>query len=75
MKHSMKEAVVIQKAFEDHFCSEQGVKGSVGICLDSRTGELALNVQLSRKEDAIKLPKKFNGLSVIVDIVGDVRAL
>jgi hypothetical protein len=74
MKHSMKEAVKIQRAFEERFRHKGGLMG-VGICLNPRTGDLALNVQLSKKKNVTELPKTFNGLDVLVDIVGAVRAL
>ena len=74
MKHSMKQAVEIQKAFEEQFCHKDGLR-AVGICLNPRTGDLALNVQVSKKKEAAELPKTFDGLDVLVDTVGVVRAL
>jgi hypothetical protein len=74
MKHSMKQAVEIQKAFEKRFCHKDG-RRAVGICLNPRTGDLALNVQVSKKKEAAELPKTFDGLDVLVDTVGVVRAL
>ncbi|SFU21388.1 hypothetical protein SAMN05518861_1273 [Mesorhizobium sp. YR577] len=67
--------IEIQKAFEGQFCSKKGLVGSLGIGVGNRTGELALDVQLSKKADATKLPRKFYGMSAIVDIVGEVRTL
>jgi hypothetical protein len=72
-KHSMQEALRIQKAFEELFGEQDGVTG-VGICLNSDADDLALNVYVSREKEAEKLPKKFNGLDVVVDVVGIIRA-
>ena len=74
VKHTMKAAVAIQRAFEERFCSPHDLK-AVGVCLNPRTGDLALHVQVSNKTEAGNLPRSFEGLEVIVDVVGAVRAL
>ncbi|MCV3240980.1 hypothetical protein [Mesorhizobium sp. ZC-5] len=71
-KHSMKEAVEIQRAFEKQFC-DNGLVG-VGIGLNPQRDDLALNVFVSREKEAEKLPKTFDGLEVVVDVVGVIRA-
>ncbi len=72
-KHSMKEAVEIQRAFEERFADCDGLVG-VGICLNSSRDDLAINVYLSKEKKGAKLPKTFDGLDVVVDVVGEVRA-
>ena len=71
-KHSMQEAQEIQRAFEEQF-GDGGLVG-VGIGLNPRQDDLALNVFVSRKKQAANLPKTFDGLDVLVDVVGAVRA-
>lgn len=71
-KHSMEEAVEIQRAFEEQFC-DNGLVG-VGIGLNPQRDDLALNVFVSREKEAEKLPKTFDGLDVVVDVVGVIRA-
>ncbi|TWG93367.1 hypothetical protein L598_004100000120 [Mesorhizobium sp. J18] len=72
-KHSMDEAREIQKAFEKKFGGRKGLLG-VGICLNPRRDDLAINVSVSRSAQASDLPKTFDGLDVVVDVVGTVRA-
>jgi hypothetical protein len=72
-KHSMSEALEIQRAFEEQFGRECGLLG-IGIGLNPQRDDLALNVYVARKREAAKLPKTFDGLDVVVDIVGVVRA-
>jgi hypothetical protein len=72
-KHSMQEAIEIQRAFERRF-AKRGLVG-VGIGLNSRRDDLALTVYVSRQNEAAKLPATFSGLDVVVDVVGAVRAL
>jgi hypothetical protein len=72
-KHSMKEAVEIQRAFEEQFGDNDGLVG-VGIGLNPRQDDLALNVYVSRQKEAEKLPKTFDGLEIVVDVVGTIRA-
>jgi hypothetical protein len=72
-KHSMKEAVEIQRAFEKQFGDNNGLVG-VGIGLNPRQDDLALNVYVSRQKEAEKLPKTFDGLEIVVDVVGAIRA-
>ncbi|SFJ91859.1 hypothetical protein SAMN04488498_101291 [Mesorhizobium albiziae] len=71
-KHSMKEAVAIQRAFEERF-GDAGLVG-VGIGLNPRQDDLALNVFVAREKEAQRLPKTFDGLDVVVDVVGVIRA-
>ncbi len=72
-KHSMQEAIEIQRAFERRF-AKRGLIG-VGIGLNSRRDDLALTVYVSRQNEAAKLPTTFSGLDVMIDVVGAVRAL
>jgi hypothetical protein len=72
-KHSMDQAREIQKAFEARFGDKEGLLG-VGICLNPSQDDLALNVSVSRRQQAVSLPKSFDGLEVLVDVVGVVRA-
>jgi hypothetical protein len=72
-KHSMRQAVEIQKAFEEKFAGEECLVG-VGIGLNSSRDDLALNVSVTRKREAQRLPKTFDGLDVVVDVVGTIRA-
>lgn len=72
-KHSMEEAVEIQKAFERRFAGKGEVL-SVGIGLNGARDDLAINVCVSRPKEAEHLPKTFDGLDVVVDVIGAVRA-
>ncbi|TKT80083.1 hypothetical protein [Aquamicrobium sp. LC103] len=69
----MQEAVEIQKAFEERFGDKHRLL-SVGIGLNRSMDDLAINVCVSRPNEAEHLPKNFNGLDVVVDIVGTIRA-
>ena len=73
MKHSMEEARRIQEAFEQRFGSKDGLLG-VGIGLNPERNDLALNVSVSERTQARGLPKTFDGLDVVVDVVGVIRA-
>lgn len=73
-KHSMQEAIEIQKAFQAEFGNFQGVSG-VGICLNQNADDLALSVLVNGEKDAEKLPRTFGGLDVLVQLVGTIRAL
>jgi hypothetical protein len=73
MKHSMNEALEIQKAFEERFGDWEGLLG-IGICLNPSKDDLALNISVSEETQASDLPKKFDGLDVVVDVVGSIRA-
>jgi hypothetical protein len=72
-KHSMEQAVEIQKAFERRFAGKGDVV-SVGIGLNGAKDDLAINVCVSRPNEAENLPKTFDGLDVVVDVVGAIRA-
>ncbi|MGB3387673.1 MAG: hypothetical protein WBA88_06775 [Pseudaminobacter sp.] len=72
-KHSMEQAREIQKAFQKRFGGRKGLLG-IGICLNPREDDLALNVSVSRSEQASGLPTSFDGLEVVIDVVGSVRA-
>jgi hypothetical protein len=71
-KHTMEQAREIQKAFEEQFGDKNGLLG-IGICLNPSEDDLALNISVSRSEQANGLPASFNGLEVIVDVVGTIR--
>lgn len=72
-KHSMDQAREIQKAFEARFGDREGLLG-IGICLNSSQDDLALNVSVSREQQATHLPKTFDGLDVVVEVVGSIHA-
>lgn len=74
-KHSMGEAAKIQKIFESRIAD--GIPGIVGIglSLNKKQDDLALNVQVECEAVAHSLPKHFRGLDVVVDVVGEARAL
>ena len=69
----MRQAVEIQKAFEKQFAGEECLVG-VGIGLNRSQDDLALNVSVTREREAQRLPKTFDGLDVVVDVVGTIRA-
>ncbi|MBX9464813.1 MAG: hypothetical protein KL840_17930 [Aquamicrobium sp.] len=69
----MEQAIEIQKAFERHFAGKGKVL-SVGIGLNGAKDDLAINVCVSRLNEAENLPKTFEGLDVVVDVVGAIRA-
>lgn len=71
-KHTMEEALQIQKDFESRFARKQGIVG-VGICLNKKKDDLALNVYVSRQP--VNLPDDFEGLDVVVDVVDGFKAL
>lgn len=71
MKHSMAEAIEIQKAFEHRFASQVL---SVGIGLNGRQDDLALNVCVTERSQAAELPGEFDGLDVVVDVVDGFKA-
>ena len=73
MKHSMEEALKIQQAFERQFGSKDGLLG-VGIGLNPERNDLALSVSVSERTQVEDLPKSFNGLDIVVDVVGVIRA-
>lgn len=74
MKHSMDEVAEIQRAFEASFARNPGVVG-VGIGMNRRQDDLALNVYVSGEEVADSLPKSFSGVDVVCDVVGEFKAL
>ncbi len=73
MKHSMGQALEIQKAFEERFGQQEGLLG-IGIGLNTGKDDLALNISVSREAQASGIPKTFKGLDVVVDVVGAIRA-
>ena len=73
MRHSMEHALTIQKAFEARYARAKGVLG-VGIGFNERQDDLALNVSVAEPAQAAKLPKAFEGLDVVVDVVGSYKA-
>lgn len=72
-KHSMEEARKAQRAFEQRFGGKDGLLG-IGIGLNADRNDLALNVSVSERTQARGLPKTFDGLDVVVDVVGVIRA-
>lgn len=73
LRHSIDQATAIQKDFEEAYANESGVVG-IGIGLNDRRDDLAINVQVSKPATVQKLPKTFDGLDVVVDVVGAVRS-
>lgn len=65
-KHSIEQAVSIQRDFETAFASKSGVVG-VGIGMNRAQDDFALNVFVSKSIP--ELPESFNGLDVVVHIV------
>lgn len=70
---AIEQASEIQRVFEDRYAKEEKVVG-VGLGLNERGNDLALNVQVSDQSAVADLPKTFSGLEVIVDVVGEVEA-
>ena len=54
----------IQKDFEEAYANESGVVG-IGISLNDKNDDLAINVQVSQQAIVQKLPKTFDGLDVV----------
>jgi hypothetical protein len=71
--HTMDDALEIQKAFEAEYARAKGVLG-IGIGLNERRDDLALNVSVAKPSQAAKLPHSFQGLDVVVDVVGSFEA-
>jgi hypothetical protein len=71
-KHTMEEALEIQKDFEDKYAKTNGVVG-VGICMNQKRDDLAINVYVSRQP--VNLPGDFEGLDVVVDVVDGFKGL
>ena len=74
MKHTMEAVEAIQREFEASFASTDGVVG-IGIGLNRSQDDLAINVYVSGKEVAERLPKSFNGVDVVCDVVGEFKPL
>ncbi|MEQ1953171.1 hypothetical protein [Mesorhizobium sp. CN2-181] len=72
-KHSMEQAVSIQKDFESAYAKMSGVVG-IGIGLNRTEDDLAINVSVTKPSQAKALPERFNGLDVVVDVVGRISA-
>jgi len=72
-RHSIAEAIAIQKAFEEQFAHAKGVLG-IGIGLNEAKDDLALNVSVAKPQQAEAIPSEFEGLAVVVDVVGKVEA-
>lgn len=68
-KHSMEEAVEVQRAFEKEFGADHNLLG-VGIGLNEARDDLAITVLVEKQEAVAKLPTEFNGLDVVVSVVG-----
>lgn len=73
MKHSIKEAEAIQKDFEARFGGTKGITG-IGICLSPNGDDLALNVFVTKTKEAASLPRTFEGLDIVVETTGTMRA-
>lgn len=73
--HTIEEAIEIQKEFERTVLpSAVGVLG-VGIGFNTTETDYALNVQVATERDVNKLPATFDGLDVVVNVVGSNTAL
>jgi hypothetical protein len=69
----MEYALTIQKAFEERYANATGVLG-IGIGFNRTQDDLALNVSVAEPAQAATLPKTFDGLDVVVDVVGGYKA-
>ena len=69
----MEQAVSVQAEFEKRFGDAQGVVG-IGIGLNRSRDDLALNVSVQRSKIRPTLPDTFQGLDVVVNEVGKIRA-
>lgn len=67
-KHSIEQAISIQRDFEITFASRCGVVG-VGIGMNRAQDDFALNVFVSKSIP--ELPESFNGLDVVVHNVDE----
>lgn len=72
-KHSIDQVKLTQQAFERLYTRESGVLG-VGIGMNSRQDDLALTVYVATEEDMATLPKRFEGVDVVCDVVGSFSA-
>ena len=72
-RQAFEKAALIQRQFEDRYCDLPSVVG-VGLGLNSASDGPAINVQVTQELPVRALPKKFRGLEVVVDIVGEVQA-
>ena len=74
MKHTVEQAMALQKRFEDSLAKAQpGIVG-VGICLNARKDDFAINVQVDKSATADHLPRQFDGIDIVIDVVGEIRA-
>ena len=72
-RHSIEQAVSIQRDFETAFASKSGVVG-VGIGMNRTQDDFALNVFVSKSAKVPDLPESFNGLDVVVDEMDETEA-
>jgi hypothetical protein len=73
-KHTVEQAMALQKRFEEDLArSQPGIVG-VGISLNKEKDDLAINVQVDRSSVATRLPRQFDGIDVVVDVVGKIKA-
>ncbi|MBX9458665.1 MAG: hypothetical protein KL863_22910 [Rhizobium sp.] len=72
-KNAFDEAIEIQKEFERQFAGVDEVVG-IGIGLNKAADAPAISVQVATEAAADKLPSSFQGLDVILDIVGEFKA-
>lgn len=73
MKHTVEQAVELQRRFEESVpADKKGIVG-IGISLNESSDDLAINVQVDGSEAAKALPRKFDGIDVVVDVVGPIR--
>jgi hypothetical protein len=71
-RHSMKQARKVQKAFAAKYAETKGVL-AIGIGLNAAHDDLALNVAVTEPAEAADMPRDFQGLDVVVDVVGAFR--
>ncbi len=64
-------AAAIQRQFEEQFAADPNVVG-IGIGLNAAENGPALNVQVTQRPAVGQLPDHFDGLEVIVIVVGAV---
>ncbi|THV24909.1 hypothetical protein [Peteryoungia ipomoeae] len=67
-------AGVVQKEFVDAFSNLPSIVG-VGLCLNTLADGPALSVQVTDEPARALVPHTFHDLEVVVDVVGEVKAL
>lgn len=71
-RKAFEDAIAIQREFEKRYSGIREVVG-IGIGLNKAADAPAINVQIARDAGG-KLPSSFQGLDVVLDVVGDIDA-